>query len=483
MDAAAGDVSLGAFDATASTEDSSTTEAAVDGGDATSRPNDAAGAPDTATVDASGDAGSVGITGCAAPVRVDSLGGVAENGRPLIAAESFGDKYVVAWGQVSQVSPDQNAHVKARAFDGTAFGTEIDLGSFLYGDKRMGSDGAGHAFVSWVSLSANSAVRSIFDFSTLTFSPPTPFGLAYPYQASDLAGAGPGAGLSLYVSGGNFAADVWNADAGWTSTRLDAAAPPPTGDFRLASNRTGQAIAGWYTYNASSLNVIWAMPFDGGGWGAPAMTTPPQTDGGTYGIYGHYAVLSNGDAIFMFVHSADSIQTALFHAGTGTFDAPVVVESMPLEAPDSSWRHVVVADSMDRVTIAWFRQVGGTTHTYASRSFDKGANWSTPVDFGPSNAVQLAVDPSDNVVAATYGDGSNSGFGAAGIFLQATGPTSTTWSAPVQTNVGTNASSADLTTNARILFDTKHHVIVVAAQPQQVDGSTTPGLDAVTCSM
>jgi hypothetical protein len=47
----------------------------------------------------------------------------------------------------------------------------------------------------------------------------------------------------------------------------------------------------------------------------------------------------------------------------------------------------------------------------------------------------------------------------------------------------TGAGSADLTTNARILFDTKHHVIVVAAQPQQVDGGTTPGLDAVTCSM
>lgn len=305
------------------------------------------------------------------------------------------------------------------------------------------------------------------------------FGQSNSNVPPDLAGGGPAAGLSFYFeqTAGIVAADKWQADGGWQSTGLSVPANP--NDTRLYSTPTGQAVARWYSGVGPTYSVA---AYSGSAWSDAATT---KQDGGAAQVYDQFAVLSNGDAIFMFMHY-DEIQVVRFHAGTGIFDAPVTVEAMPNELPDGTGRHLVAVDSADRLTIAWARQESAVTHTFTSRSFNQGATWTAPEDFGPSNFVSLAVDPSGDVIAATYGNGMNagSGLGDPGIYLRATSPMGTMWSTPFQTNVETNQGGnyGALYSSARVLFDTKSHVIVVAVQ-YDPDAGAGYTLQSVTCSL
>jgi hypothetical protein len=140
---------------------------------------------------------------------------------------------------------------------------------------------------------------------------------------------------------------------------------------------------------------------------------------------------------------------------------------------------------MDRLTIAWFGAVHNaglpnSAHTYASRSFDRGAHWSQPTDFGPSNYVHLALDSSDNVIASTQGGGAignMSGPGCPGISLRAVSPTGTTWSAPVQTTLQTVGCHPE-GDNSRLMAH-GNHVHVVAP----VGASVPFTLQTVTCDL
>jgi hypothetical protein len=165
---------------------------------------------------------------------------------------------------------------------------------------------------------------------------------------------------------------------------------------------------------------------------------------------------------------------------------------------DSENRQLVVADSKDNLTIAWGEVVGDVTdagdnrvgHAFASRSFDKGAHWSTPADLGASCSVTLAIGPSGDVVAATWGNGLGGGTqggtsSPAGIALQTISATGTSWSAPVSTKVETGSGPcAPLSARQRILFDGKGNVILLGLQPGTDDaGQPTTTLQAVTCSL
>jgi hypothetical protein len=230
------------------------------------------------------------------------------------------------------------------------------------------------------------------------------------------------------------------------------------------------------------------------------VATVTEGDGnGDLGV-AQYAVLSNGDALFMFLHD-DRVTTSLFHADTGSFDPRVsVVGQQPFVYQDSFNRQLVAADSMDRLTIAWFAVVGDVTdagdnrvgHAFASRSFDRGAHWSTPADLGRSSAVTLAIGPAGQVVAAMRGDGLGGGVmgsqgngGPNGISLRTISATGTSWSAPVSTKVQTgSAPYAALSYTQRILFDASGQVILVGVQLGTDDaGQSTNTLQTVTCSL
>jgi hypothetical protein len=470
---------IGPFDGGGLDTSLSGDDAGGDHPDTGSSPGD--GGPGPGTDGGSGDAGAgddgaVTVSACSAPLRVDSRAGVS--GAEAVFAEAFGAKYVVLWAQIPQVSGDNMGHILARAFDGAALGNEIDLGVDVFGQMKTGTDGAGHAFAQWSAPST--MVRTVFDFATLAFSTPAGFGGASPYTATDVASAGPGTGLSLYLqNNGMLAADRWSADAGWVGTGLAFSASNPS-ELRLLSNAAGKAAAGWYAYPGTEP-AYYAMTFDGGGWGPVTSTTPVDAGAPAYANYG---ILANGDVLYSFEH-VDSVQTALYHAATGAWDAPVPVATGTI-AQNSAGRYVVVADAADRVTIAWATTVSGIEHTFTSRSFDRGAHWSTPADFGPSNFVILGVDPAtSNVVAATYGNGQNSGSGLGneGIFLRATAPTGTTWSAPAQTNVQTDQGGnyGSLDKSAHLVFTTAG--VVVVAHQRDLDAGIAYTVQAVTCHL
>jgi hypothetical protein len=447
--------------------DSNGDDAGPDASDATTKTDTATDAPpsDATGTDGAADAGDSGTIqlACSAPVRVDTLAGVNGAESPALEAAAFGAKYMATWVQVAQVSGDSQSHVKARAWNGTSFGSEIDLGTTL-GDMRLADDGAGLAFEQW---SASSTMRAVFDFSTLSFSSATAFGNIGFNTNTDVAGVGPGAALSAYlVSNGTFAADRW-ADGGWTSTGLDAAAAPT--EPRLVSNGA-RAVLGWY----NPTSTFHAAAYDGG-WGGAAPTT--QSDAGAI-VSSQYVVLANGDALYMFEHPS-SVEAVRFDATAGTFGAPVVVESQPNVGNASAARRVMTVDSADRVTIGWTRMVASVQHAFVSRTFDKGATWSTPSDLGVADGLVMGVDPaSSSVVVATRAASTNSG-----ILLQAATATGTTWTTAMQTQLEKDATGnyLELDHVARVVFTTAG--VVVIAHQRDVDAGVAFTVQSVTCTL
>ncbi|HEX4476321.1 MAG TPA: hypothetical protein VH142_14645, partial [Polyangiaceae bacterium] len=410
-----------------------------------------------------GDSGTITIA-CSAPVRVDTLAGVTGTENPSLEAAAFGAKYVATWVQLAAVSGDAQSHVKARAWNGSSFNAEIDLGTTL-GDVRFADDGAGLAFEQWT---ASSTMRAVFDFSALSFSTATAFGNIGTSSDTDVAGAGPGSALSAYVlSNGTFAADRW-ADGGWTSTGLAASALPT--EPRLVSNGA-RAVLGWYNPTAT----FHAAAYDGGGWGAAVQTL--QSDAGAI-VSEQYVVLSNGDALYMFSHPS-SVEAVRFDATAGTFDAPVVVEAQPNVVNASAARRVMAVDSADRVTIGWTRMVASASHAFVSRSFDKGVTWSTPTDLGLAESLVMAVDPSTSaVVVATRNLAAGTG-----ILLQGATATGTTWTTPVpaQLEKDPTGNYQPLDQLARVVFTTAG-VVVVALQ-RDADAGVAYTVQSVTCTL
>ena len=407
------------------------------------------------------DSGIVSLA-CAAPVRVDTLAGVAGSFSPALEAAVLGHKYVATWYEVPQVTGDNETHIKARAFDGNAFGTEIDLG-VTNGNMRMSDDGAGHAFEMW--SGPTSSLRAVFDFSALAFGASTAFGNIAASSSEDVGGVF----AAYFQTNGTFAADRW-VDGGWSATNLAAASPNPV-DTRLLANGSN-AVLGWYTPNAT----FHATAFDGGGWGTTAQTT--QGDGGI--VIQQYVVLSNGDAVYMFEQSG-SIESARFDAPTATIGASVVVEAAGTVSNTNAEeaRHVMAVDSADRVTIGWIRAVASVTHAFVSRSFDKGATWSTPTDLGAANSLVMGADASSSTVVVATRDVATS----SGIVLHAIQGTSTTWSTPITTPLESDSTGGyqALDQVARVLV-TPSSVVVVAHQ-RDADAGVAYTVRAVTCTL
>jgi hypothetical protein len=442
----------------------------TDASDATTQPDTSTDAPSdgTSTTDGPADAkGDSAITlACGAPVRVDTLAGVSGSQNPALEAAAFGSKWVATWLQVPQVSGDGQEHVKARAFDGNAFGSEIDLGITSFADMRLADDGAGHAFEQW---DDSSGMRAVFDFSTLTFTAATAFGGNLPFPANtDVAGMKPGA-LSAYQQTGNVvAADRW-IDGGWSSTGL--ALPAALNQPRLVSNGS-KAVLGWYT----SLATFHAVSYDGGGWGSEAQTT--QSDAGTQ-VTEQFVVLSNGDALYMFHHTT-SVESARFVAATGTFAPPVLIETHAATVPnEATARHVMAVDASDRVTTGWIRNVGAYSHAFVSRTFDGGTSWSVPADLGAADTLVMASDPATSTVVVATRDAATS----TGILLRATSGGSTTWTSPVPTQLQKDSGGnyLQLNSDARIIFTTAG--VVVVAHQRDADAGLAYTVQAVTCSL
>jgi hypothetical protein len=102
-------------------------------------------------------------------------------------------------------------------------------------------------------------------------------------------------------------------------------------------NKAGQAVAAYWVVNTRA--VISAVPYDGNAWGTLGTITEPA-GGGSNAPFDdpQYAVLSNGDAVFLFVQD-NLVQTSLFHAPASTFDPPVTVPAQPAVYSVYSFMH------------------------------------------------------------------------------------------------------------------------------------------------
>jgi hypothetical protein len=478
---------LGALAASACGDDSSSTTSSDGGGDAnksdantnqmgtdgsTTQPDGSSNGEGGSGTDGStsgGEAGTPGLGLCGAPIRVDKLGGAYGGSEPNFDAVSYLDRYVVSWLENGTLAGDGHTHVLARVIDSTTgpVADPVDLGTTLSGYMHMGQDGAGEGFISWQSL-IGSGARTTFNITTATFDAATTFDLSLAHQ-HDISGASAGKGLAVYVTSANsITSDTWTKAGGFASAGTVNATT--AANLALSANASGKAVAEW-----SFTPTLYAAAWNGTAWGTPVAQN--TVDAGFATLYGNHATLSDGNAVFI-VTTNDSVYTSVFHADTGVFDAPVLLQAAPANNSPGTIENTsrqIVADGQDRLTATWTMIQGGfdAAVTWVSRSFDKGKTWSTPFSLGASNSSMVAAGPDGRAYVAIFGNGQNAGMGlgTAGIRLRAAAATGTTWSPETSTGVETAQQGGAITDQTRLLFDTKGHIIVVGWEPDVEAGS------------
>ncbi len=399
-------------------------------------PSDTGGGTDTG-VDSGG--GPV-VKSCDAAVRIDSLRGV--NGSVRIGAAGNGDKWVAAWFQIALVSPDSQFHLKARSFDGTALGTETDLGidnqNFMV---PMVGDGNGHAF-----LDRNNGAGGdhfVYDFAAGTWGASTPFpvtGSLDPFAQAAFSGGG---AISLYRNGTNELAEKWlPADPTWKSTGL-LGLPAAAFGLRISTAvGTTKASAVWYSNDGSGGSDLSFAMYDGATWSSVVT----KNIAGTPSAF-ETATFSNGDMLGVWVDgSAQTVHAVRVHPN-GTFDAVV---DLGTAAGGGGNGPLVVIDAQDRVTVAW--SDNGTIH--ARRNL--GSSFGATDDFGAGFGFRLDLDPkTSNVALVTYKTPS--------LIIRGIGGADAAWTSPVTLNAGISNQEYPKT-NAAVVFDSAGKPTVITMQ-------------------
>jgi hypothetical protein len=410
--------------------------------------------PDT-DADAGGDAQTVGDAGTDAEVdassplttcdplqRIDTIRGV--NGASTISAAGSGDEWAVTWFQTAAVSPDAEAHWKGRFFDGAALATEQDLGTDTsITQSPTVADGAGHAFAQ--RFEGAGGERRVFDFSTGLFAAGESVPIAHSGFDSMALAAIPGGGaISLYRDGTNVLADKWlPAQPAWTTTGL-AGLPALSFGLRVVTNAAGKAAALWYVSVTGGTDVT-VTTYDGATWSAPATKNFPDADG-TMGRI-EPAIFSNGDVLIAWAQGPSTLSTVRLAAATGTFAAPVPIDTT---SGATAGGLDVVVDASDRITVAWI--LAG--HVFVRR--DLGAGFLAPEDAGASDAFRLDLDRATSQVSLLT-------YSLPNLAIRRIGPTSDTLGPAITTGVGIS-NGMNLKRDASVVFDTSGRPTVIAMQ-------------------
>lgn len=413
------------------------------------------------STDGGGDGGTGGpvVTACAAGVRVDTLRGV--NGAVRMAAAGYRDKWTAVWLQNSTVSPDNQFHLKGRAFDGAALVAEHDFGIDNFGNFNAAvADGTGRAFLQ--RYLGPDGDRFVFDFATNTWGAGTTFpAVNSGTDPMALAAIPTGGAISAYRDGTNVLADRWlPATPTWTTTGL-AGLPANVAGLRILVNPTGKAAAIWYGPDGAGTTV-YVTTFDGTSWAPTKTELLPIADGSLAGLEG--GIYANGDVqLTWIIGAASTVKTARYTTAAGTFGAQTTIGA----AVNSSGSTLaMLVDAQDHLTEGW------VDNGKLQVRRDVGAGLGAAQDFGASENYRLDIDPkSSNVTALSFGVGKLTIRGISGA--------GTTWTPAVDVSVGLSANM-QVARMAAVVFDSKGKPTVVAMQ--ELAGAGGLGLSYAKCN-
>ncbi len=250
---------------------------------------------------------------------------------------------------------------------------------------------------------------------------------AFSEQKSLGIGVSPGNAISLYCATGTKygveKADIYSA-GDWHQSPYTITNVQYAENMQISLNAQGQGGATWTELGASSSENVYIAPFDGAVFASPSPKLFTSADADDSAVFAA-AALSNGDLAFAWRGSlGESVLFSTFHAATGQWDAPFTVAPITVQA--SGGQPIILADSHDRVTVAWGINTDGANidyQVYVRRRI--GGVWGAvqTLDAGRPN---MALDPSENVVSFT---------GDSDTYIRRAAADSYVFSAPITTGL------------------------------------------------